>query len=97
METASMAKLHELICPSCGAEPVYKYGRAWTGKQRFLCLSCKRQFTSNDERLKVKNRPFCPKCGSSMHLYKREEGAVRFRCSLYPGCKTFKKISIKED
>lgn len=84
-------------CTSCGSEAVYRYGKAWTGKQRFLCLICGKQFTLGAERARVSGRPYCPSCGQLMHLYKREEGAIRFRCSKYPACKTFKKITIKKE
>ncbi len=32
-----------------------------------------------------------------MHIYKRENSTIRFRCSDYPACKTFKKQKIKEE
>lgn len=84
-------------CTSCGSEAIYRYGKAWTGKQRFLCLICGKQFTLGGERARVSGRPYCPSCGQPMHLYKRENEAVRFRCSKYPECKTFKKITIKKE
>lgn len=97
MKTTSVIKSHEFRCPSCSSNAVYKYGRIWTGKQRFICLICKRQFIFGGERLRVKDRPSCSECGNSMHIYMRGDGVIRFRCSDYPGCKTFKKISIKEE
>lgn len=86
----------EIKCPFCGSEAIYKYGRSWTGKQRFLCLICERQFTVGAKKLEVAGKPLCPKCGRPMHLYKIEGEVIRFRCSGYPECKTFKKFKIKE-
>lgn len=86
----------KLKCPDCASEAIYKYGKAWTGKQRFVCMICRRQFTLFNERMEVKGKPDCPNCGKGMHLYKREEGAIRFRCSGYPGCRTFKKTKAEE-
>lgn len=82
-------------CPKCGSEAIYRYGRAWTGKQRFLCLICGRQFTGHHSI--PAQRPGCPKCGSEMHVYKKEKKCVRFRCASYPECKTFVKINIEDE
>src|SRR5271169_171650 len=82
-------------CPHCNLDAVYKYGRTWQGKQRFLCLICGRQFSAGTARFEVKNRPECPVCGRMMHLYKREVKISRFRCSGYPACKTFTKINVE--
>lgn len=82
-------------CPYCNLDAVYKYGKTWQGKQRFLCLICGRQFSQNSRRSELKNRPVCPACGKSMHLYKREEKVLRFRCAGYPACKTFSKIEME--
>lgn len=83
-------------CPKCGSEAIYKYGRAWTGKQRFLCLICGLQFTEHPQRKRILQRPSCPKCGAVMHLYMKEKKFLRFRCSSYPECKTFTKINIED-
>lgn len=32
-----------------------------------------------------------------MHIYKREAETVRLRCSAYPICKTFRKLSNQEE
>ena len=96
IRTISMTESHKIKCSSCDSEAVYRYGRAWTGKQRFKCLICKRQFTSGNMRPELKDRPNCSVCGDQMHIYKREVGLIRFRCSNYPECKTFKKVIIDE-
>ncbi|WP_373878670.1 IS1/IS1595 family N-terminal zinc-binding domain-containing protein [Desulforhabdus amnigena] len=83
-------------CPRCGAETVYRYGKTKQGKQRYLCLACGLQFTPGSRRVEPAERPVCPACGKPMHVYKRENGATRFRCSNYPECKCFKKILEKE-
>jgi len=87
----------EVKCPQCNLDAVYKYGKTWQGKQRFICLICGRQFTQNNGRFEVKDRPACPACGKVMHLYKREYRILRFRCSGYPVCKTFRKIDREVD
>ena len=84
------------VCPKCGSEAVYKYGRAWTGKQRFHCLICGLQFAEGTQRARVAERPVCPECGSAMHVYKKEKNYVRYRCGSYPDCKTFLKINTGE-
>lgn len=84
-------------CPDCDSDAVYKYGKAWTGKQRFLCLMCGMQFTKDAKKLLVKGKPVCPECGKNMHVYKIEGEVIRFRCSDYPACKTFRKFKMKEE
>jgi len=86
----------ELRCPNCNSEAVYKHGKTKAGKQRFLCLLCKKQFTPQGLRKQLFNRPLCPVCGNKMHLYMRKGITVRFRCSAYPICKTFLKIEMGE-
>lgn len=39
--------MNELDCPHCGAVRIVKNGHAHTGKQRYLCRVCGRQFTLN--------------------------------------------------
>jgi transposase-like protein len=77
----------EFKCPWWAAAALYKYGKARTGKQMFLCLMCGKQFTAGARRAIVKGKPDCPKCGRHMNLYKAENGLLRFRCSGYPACK----------
>jgi len=96
MPISVMAKNLEIKCPSCNSDALYRYGRAWTGKQRYLCLICGRQFTTGTSRTEGRNNPRCPACGKLMHVYKRENSVIRFRCSSYPACKTFKKLEIKD-
>lgn len=81
----------KVCCPECGSFAVYRYGRSHTAKQRYICLMCKRQFIPGFERAYPKNRPFCPKCGQPMHLYKRSAMLTVFRCSGYPGCRSYVK------
>ncbi|MGO9014813.1 MAG: IS1 family transposase [Dissulfurispiraceae bacterium] len=91
MTTDAAKEKVEAKCPHCNLDAVYKYGKTWQGKQRFLCLICGRQFTHGTGRFEVRDRPSCPVCGKIMHLYKREDKVLRFRCSGYPVCKTFTK------
>ena len=83
----------KIKCPACSSEALYRYGKGRTGKQRFLCLICHRQFTHGAERTEVKDRPNCPECAMPMHLYKQDARTLRFRCSRYPRCRTFEKAA----
>ncbi|HCC68866.1 MAG TPA: Insertion element protein [Nitrospiraceae bacterium] len=97
MSVVTEATVTGIRCPSCDSEAVYKYGKAWTGKQRFLCMMCRKQFTQDSKKVTVKGKPVCPECGKPMHLYKIEGDIIRFRCSWYPECKAYKKFRIKEE
>jgi transposase-like protein len=88
--------MSELQCPKCHVDTLYRYGKTRAGKQRYLCLACGRQFTPDSGRIEPHERPLCIACGKPMHVYKREKGFTRFRCSDYPKCKTFLKMIIKE-
>jgi transposase-like protein len=87
----------EIQCPFCKSEAIYKYGKIKTGKQRYLCMICGRQFTLGVRRTEMADKPLCPECGSPMHLYRREGEVVRFRCSCYPECKTYVKVGKKKE
>jgi ssDNA-binding Zn-finger/Zn-ribbon topoisomerase 1 len=82
-------------CPRCGSEAVYKYGKTRHGKKRFRCVVCDRQFGENP-RIELKDRPVCQACGRKMHVYRKDPNVVRFRCSGYPRCRNFVKISIDD-
>lgn len=97
MTVASAEKAAHVKCPSCTSTACYKYGKAWTGKRRFLCLICGRQFTFGSKRIDAKTKSLCPTCGKLMHVYKREAEMVRLRCSAYPVCKTFRKLPNQEE
>jgi transposase-like protein len=92
--TAAIDRESDISCPSCGSSAYYRYGRAWTGKRRFLCLICNRQFTLGSTRGRRDDRPRCPACGRGMHVYKREVELIRYRCSGYPRCRTFNKVFL---
>jgi transposase-like protein len=96
METLPMADTI-IKCPSCGSDALYRYGHTSNEKQRYLCLMCGRQFTLGANRLDIKLKPVCPRCGKLMHLYKRENGLFRFRCSDYPECRTYKKVTTEKE
>jgi transposase-like protein len=83
-------------CPNCHSEAFYRYGKVRGGKQRYICLLCTRQFVVGAAERAASDKPRCPECGSSMHVYKRETRMIRYRCSNYPGCRTFTKIIFKE-
>jgi transposase-like protein len=84
-------------CPDCGSEALYRYGRIHTGKPRFLCLSCNRQFVLKPFRERAASAPVCPKCGRKMHVCNRNDDEIRYRCARYPECRTFIKIAKKEN
>jgi transposase-like protein len=96
-ESTAIADVTEICCPSCHGEAIYRYGRIQTGAQRFLCLICDYQFTLDAKKSPVKGKPTCPECGKSMNVYKLEGLIIRFRCSGYPVCKSFRKYSMKEE
>jgi transposase-like protein len=95
--TSPVAEIKKQKCPSCDCDAVYKYGKAWTGKQRFLCKMCGKQFTESLRRVTVKGNPLCPQCGSHMNLYRTQGNIIRFRCSHYPACRTFKKYRVEAE
>ena len=84
-------------CPACGGDAVYKYGKAWTGRQRFLCLVCGKQYTNGARVSEVQGKPRCQKCRATMNVYKIEGAVIRFRCSRYPECRTYKKFLMTEE
>ena len=86
----------ETICPSCDGDAVYRYGHIKTGGQRFKCILCGTQFTPGAKKSLIKGKPVCPECGKPMNVYKLEGDVIRFRCSGYPFCKTFRKFTLKE-
>lgn len=97
MTTLQIPIENAVSCPICDSEAIYKYGKTKTGKQRYQCLMCGRQFSYDAKKQEIKGKPICPVCGNTMHLYKIEEDVIRFRCSDYPVCKTFRKFKIKEE
>jgi ssDNA-binding Zn-finger/Zn-ribbon topoisomerase 1 len=84
-------------CPACQSDVHYKYGRTKSGKKRYLCLICGRQFVRNSAWKTVVERPDCPTCGQPMHVYMRHRNYIRFRCAQYPECRTFVKIDQEDD
>ncbi len=80
-------------CPRCHSDAVYKYGRTNIGKRRYICQICNRQFVKDTFRREIQDRPHCPKCGKPMHVYKKEAECLRFRCSNYPSCKNYAKLT----
>jgi transposase-like protein len=81
--------ISEVHCPRCLSDAIYSYGRIKSGKKRYLCLLCNRQFVPDRTRRAITGRPRCPLCKGSMHVYKREQGRIRFRCADYPKCKGY--------
>ena len=88
--------MSKVRCPKCGSDAHYKYGKSSSGKERLICLVCKRQFLVNGARQEPDSRPLCPKCGKAMHIYMRGKQYTRFRCAGYPECRTFVKLRNEE-
>jgi transposase-like protein len=87
-------------CPRCNKIYLHKYGKdPKTGKQKYRCQSCVRQFKVGD---KAYNRitkhhwlPKCPKCSKRMEIYKWRKHFKRLRCK---GCNyKFNLYTIPED
>jgi transposase-like protein len=83
----------DIHCPRCNSDALYKYGRTGNCKQRYICQVCNRQFVLEKSRMEVKTRPTCPSCSKPMHLYMRNGLVTRFRCSDYPKCRTYLKLT----
>jgi DNA-directed RNA polymerase subunit RPC12/RpoP len=92
-----MGNLAELKCPVCKSEALYRYGHVKSGKQRLKCVLCGRQFVLGFSRNELSNRPTCPQCGLKMHLYMHDKKGLRFRCSDYPVCKSYKIIPFTKE
>lgn len=80
------------VCPACGSRAVYRYGKSYSGKQRYVCIMCNRQFLPGSERRTLPSRPLYPLCGRPMHKYMTSRGYVRFRCSAFSQCRTYTKV-----
>lgn len=81
-----------VFCPRCRSDAIYRYGKTATGRKRYLCQVCGRQFSlKRSGHLEAQERPGCPRCGRPMHVYMRRGDYIRFRCSDYPDCRTFFK------
>jgi transposase-like protein len=83
-------------CPECSNDAAYRYGRIGTGRQRYICLICGKQFTPGATRTQWKDKPNCPICGKKMYFYHKSKGYIRFRCSGYPVCRQYLKVKQKE-
>ncbi len=83
-----------LTCPRCGAGALNKNGHIKSGKQRYLCLVCNRQFVIPSAASTLPFRPHCDACGRPMHVYARDDRFIRFRCSGYPACRSYRRIEL---
>jgi ssDNA-binding Zn-finger/Zn-ribbon topoisomerase 1 len=82
-------------CPRCGSDAWYRFGNTVTGKRRYICQVCSRQFIADYEnKLGLAKRPCCDSCGATMHIYMRDPQKIRFRCSRYPECRGFKRLDL---
>jgi ssDNA-binding Zn-finger/Zn-ribbon topoisomerase 1 len=85
--------MQSIRCPRCRSEAYNHYGHTKNGKQRYICLVCNRQFINSDANLEIIPRPNCSVCGKMMHIYMRNDNTIRFRCSGYPECREYSKLS----
>lgn len=87
-------------CPRCNKSMLHKFGKdRRTGKQKYQCLSCRRQFRIGDgygkQHLRHPWLPHCPKCSHRMEVYKWRKHFKRLRCK---GCNyKFNVYSIPEE
>jgi len=75
----------KIKCPRCNKSYLHKFGKDQkTGKQKYQCQSCKRQFKVGDKTygqiIKHPWLPQCPKCGKRMEVYKWRRHFKRLRC-----------------
>jgi transposase-like protein len=76
-------------CPKCGSNVIYGYGKSGTGDKRFQCVICGFQFVEKPRRARLFDHPRCPVCGNPMYRYMKVGDLIRYRCSMYPVCKTY--------
>lgn len=72
-----------LRCPRCHKTDLHKYGKdPKTGKQKYQCQNCKRQFKEGDQSSNERARkyPKCPKCNRALEIYKWRRHFKRLRC-----------------
>jgi putative transposase len=72
-------------CPRCNSKKLYKYGKdPETGKQKYQCKKCRRQFKPGDKWDGIRKRhpwlPRCPKCNYRMEIFKWRKHFKRLRC-----------------
>jgi hypothetical protein len=77
--------------PVCSSLALYRFGHV-SGLQRYLCLTCGRQFIPGHERTCYPHRPTCAACGTGMHLFKKKGDHTVFRCARYPSCHTYTTV-----
>lgn len=74
-----------IYCPRCHKTQLYKFGKdPNTGKQKYQCRDCKRQFKQDDKNseriIKHPWLPNCPRCSYRMEIYKWRNHFKRLRC-----------------
>jgi predicted RNA-binding Zn-ribbon protein involved in translation (DUF1610 family) len=90
------SKRGSMRCPKCGSNVIYHYGKSGTGEKRYRCVICGFQFVEKPKRARLIYHPPCPACGKPMHLYRKADELLRYRCSFYPLCKTYTKMTEGE-
>jgi len=90
--TIEVAVEQPIPCTRCDSIAVYRFGHVRSGLQRYLCLTCGRQFIPGRERTLSLPRPSCATCGAGMYLFKRRTDHTVFRCARYPVCHTYLRV-----
>jgi len=76
-----MSKKFNICCPDCFSKNLSKYGKDKTGKQKYQCKDCHRQFTTKSSTKQNLNYPKCPVCGAGTFLHHDYEHYSRFKCN----------------
>ena len=76
-----MSKNFNIYYPNCFSKDLYKYGKNKTGKQKYRCKTCHRQFTKDSSAKQKLNFPKCPVCGAGTYLHHDYEHYSRFKCN----------------
>lgn len=76
-----MSKNFNICCPDCFSKNLYKYGKDKTGKQKYQCKNCQRQFTLNSSTKPKLDYPKCHICGAGTFLHHDYEHYSRFKCN----------------
>ena len=76
-----MSKNFNICCPDCFSKDLHKYAKNRTGKQKYRCKNCLRQFTLNSNTKPKLNYPKCPICDAGTFLHHDYEHYCRFKCN----------------
>ncbi len=88
MEKLEVEKVGE-VCPDCGGELVYRYGRygKFIACNEFPKCRYNRALKENKKEEPVKTGEQCPECGSDLVKRKSRYGTYFVGCSAFPKCR----------